>query len=330
MTDAEQKQILDKILSLNDILWEGRIVKTKLDRWKANFKTDEERVAALYLLSKFMFFNERCIRMLLEALYRDLYRYPIIRQIREDNGHTLDEKLIETEFKKVLDATLFESVGTSSESSAYLQYPFRQTCHLHEYHFRPYSWRRHPITGQNERLPRAIRYCVFIDDFCGTGNQVTDNKEVKEKIDYLRSNNPTITIYYFTLISTLKGKEHVRNTPGLFDDVDSVIDLDETFECFSDQSRIFEKGCLIDKNITEQFCRDYGKELMKHYLSNVVRMPGSVQMIEQVAENHSLGYNNCQLLLGMHHNVPDNTLPIIWYDEEHTLWNPIFKRAKKI
>ena len=40
MADTEQKQILDKILSLNDILWEGRIVKTKLDRWTANFKTE--------------------------------------------------------------------------------------------------------------------------------------------------------------------------------------------------------------------------------------------------------------------------------------------------
>lgn len=330
MPNIVQKQILDKILSLNDILWEGRVVKTKLDRWKANFNTEEEKAAALYLLSKFMFFNERCIHMLLEALYRDLYRYPIIRKIREANGNTLDETLIESEYTKVLDATLFECVGTNSESSTYLQYPFRQVANLKKSYFLDYYWVRDTSTGQVSPIQRPISICVFIDDFCGSGQQVTSNNEVKMKISYLRRCNPNIKIYYYTLISTLKGKDVVKNTLNLFDDVDSVIDLDETFECFSDRSRIFDKGCLFQKNATEQFCKEYGKELMKHYLTNVEKLSDTADKIDVLADYHSLGFHNCQLLMGMHHNVPDNTLPIIWYDEDHALWNPIFKRSKKI
>lgn len=330
MTNIDQKQILDKILSLNDILWEGRIVKTKLDRWMANFNTEEEQAAALYLLSKFMFFNERCIHMLLEALYRDLYRYPIIRKIREENGNTLDETLIESEFNKVLDVTLFECVGINSESSTYLQYPFRQVANLKKSYFLNYYWICDKATGQVRPIQRPISVCVFIDDFCGTGQQVTTNNEVKMKISYLRRCNPQIKIYYYTLISTLKGKKVVRNTPDLFDEVDSVIDLDETFKCFSDQSRIFDKRCLFNKDTTEQFCMRYGKELMKHYLTNVEKLSVDADKIDLYAKIHSLGFHNCQLLIGMHHNVPDNTLPIIWYDEDHTLWNPIFKRSKKI
>ena len=330
MADIDLRQILDKILTLSEILWEGKIVKTRLDKWEANFQTDEEKCAALYLLSKFMFFNERCIHLLLKALYRDLYRYPIIRQIREGNGDTLDEALIESEFQKVLDTTLFECVGSNSESSTFLQYPFRQVANLKTSYFRDYDWVRDMITGLETPVQRPISICVFVDDFCGTGQQVTTNNEVRAKIIYLRHNYPDVKIYYYTLISTLKGKEVVRNTPNLFDDVDSVIDLDETFECFSDQSHIIEKGCLFDKNATEKFCRSYGKDLMKHYLTNVMKITATSSELDNYAMQHSLGFHNCQLLVGMHHNVPDNTLPIIWYDEDHSLWNPIFQRAKKI
>jgi hypothetical protein len=49
-----------------------------------------------------------------------------------------------------------------------------------------------------------------------------------------------------------------------------------------------------------------------------------------MAVNMALGFGDCQLLLSMHHNTPDNTLPIIWFDEDEALWTPIFKRYNKI
>lgn len=122
----EIEYLHEKIKDLNGVMWEGRLSHMKLEEWLDNFETDEEKDAALFLLSKFVFFNEKCIRMLLVALYRDLYKYPIIEKIRKDNGNTLDETFIQSEFKKVRDTTLFECVGVSSESSSHLQYPFRQ------------------------------------------------------------------------------------------------------------------------------------------------------------------------------------------------------------
>ena len=59
----------------------------------------------------------------------------------------------------------------------------------------------------------------------------------------------------------------------------------------------------------EQMCRFYGSSLV----------PGD-----------PFGYDNGQLLIGFHHNTPDNTLPIFWYDEPGgTSWTPIFKRYPK-
>ena len=71
---------------LNSILWEYRALRPRIDKWLANFGTDQEREYALYLLSRLMYFNSSNIRNLLKALYRDLYRYPVIERIRKNNN----------------------------------------------------------------------------------------------------------------------------------------------------------------------------------------------------------------------------------------------------
>jgi hypothetical protein len=47
---------------------------------------------------------------------------------------------------------------------------------------------------------------------------------------------------------------------------------------------------------------------------------------KKLYKNHMLGYKDSQLLLGLEHNTPNNTLPIFWSEEE---WSPIFKRYGK-
>jgi hypothetical protein len=43
-----------------------------------------------------------------------------------------------------------------------------------------------------------------------------------------------------------------------------------------------------------------------------------------------LGFSDCQLLIGFHHNTPNSTLPIIWFDEPGgPPWTPIFRRYSK-
>ena len=156
---AEIEYLHEKIKDLNGVLWEGRLSHVKLEEWISNFETEEEKDAALYLLSKFVFFNEKNIRMLLVALYRDLYKYPIIEKIRKDNGHTLDEAFIKAEFKKERDKTLFACVGDTSESSSHLQYPFRQENKISKSLFVDYE------RNGSLKIARTLTRCVFIDDF---------------------------------------------------------------------------------------------------------------------------------------------------------------------
>ena len=50
-----------------------------------------------------------------------------------------------------------------------------------------------------------------------------------------------------------------------------------------------------------------------------------------LGEKHALGFEDSQLLLGFHHNIPDNTLPIMWFDgPDRVPWKPIFRRYPKL
>ena len=114
---------------------------------------------------------------------------------------------------------------------------------------------------------------------------------------------------YFTLFATEHGIAEFQQKTG-FDKVDAVFRLDDTYKCFKDESRYF-VNCnpQIERLFAEKMCRAYGVQL---------------------SPNNPLGYKDGQLLLGFHHNIPDNTLPIIWFDEEAGIpWTPIFRRYPK-
>ena len=140
------------------------------------------------------------------------------------------------------------------------------------------------------RNPRVERY-VFIDDFCGSGTQGIDYSE--DILEELKSINSDIHVSYFVLFATNEGIERVRKDT-LFDSVECIYTLDSSFKCFSANSRVFSNTPAgLDKNEIESMCRHYGGQLVP---------------------NHPLGYSDCQLLIGFHHNIPDNTIPIIWVD----------------
>ena len=66
------------------------------------------------------------MRELMKALYRDLYRYPVIAKIRRSNNDTTDCIVIDRLFEEELNHTHFIGVGNPSESGCHLLYYFRQ------------------------------------------------------------------------------------------------------------------------------------------------------------------------------------------------------------
>ena len=111
------EKYIKKIKLLNETIWENKVSKNKIDKWLDNFK-DEEKNQALYLLTQFIYFSEFSVEKLLEALYRDVFKYKIIYDLRKSNDNTLDHEFLEAEFIEHLKKTRFVSLGNPSESSA--------------------------------------------------------------------------------------------------------------------------------------------------------------------------------------------------------------------
>lgn len=319
------KEILTKkIMVLDEFLWEGRAKSESIERWLSNFKSEKEKIHCLFLISQFTYFGSRQVRNSLVSLYRDIYKYQKIEKIRKSLTNSTDIKKINDKFKKQLNQTRFLGIGNPSESGTHMLYYFRQENKLSKNLFiNVYDIF---TRGKNKNLrlkyPRVNNY-VFIDDFCGSGSQAKDySKNIVTEIKRLSKN---IKVDYLMLIGTQKGLNEVRKLN--FDNVEAVFTLDDSFKTFDNDSRYFRNIYSgIDQKYAEKLCKKHGKKLMYYYWQRE-GIPN--KELNKYSDATSLGFGDCQLLLGFHHNIPDNTLPIIWYDEGDTPWIPIFKRYNK-
>ncbi len=300
-----------KIKILNETIWDRRATWPAVEQWLANLpqdtpETQSERLHALFLLSQFMYFGAREIRQLIRALYRDVFAYPIIEGIRRAHADTIDRRVIGPRFSSEIRATRFLGIGNPSESGTHLLYYFRQENRLPRRLFvNPHELFTTDAAGVRAcRFPRVTRY-VFLDDLCASGQQAEAYAEsiVKE----LKTLQPSSTVHYYVLFATSGALQAIRATA--FDRVQALVELDTSFRCFDDASRYFvDAPPEIDKEFAREFCTRYGRQLLP---------------------SHPLGYRDGQLLLGFHHNTPDNTLPIIWHDRPNGRWRPIFPRYPK-
>ena len=301
----------EKVKVLHDSIWERRADWPRVSAWLDQFNddqtTEEDRLQALYLLSNFMYFGTNEIRALLKSLYRDVFRASVIAEIRRKTPNLrMDE--IEATFAKELSRTRFVSLGNPSESSAFLLYYFRQENELPRECFISGAEIFTLSTGKLKVRDPGIRRYVFIDDMCGSGKQGEEYS--LNTVIPLKSLDRDVQAYYYALFGTAVGISRLRSLTQ-FDKVHPIVELDDSFQCFSDGSR---------------FYRDAADPLGRSAAMVLARRFGA-----RLQPNHPLGFQNGQLLLGFAYNTPDNTLPIIWSSgTEDFPWTPVFKRYSKL
>ncbi len=314
--------LLGKIKTLNERLWEQRANMPVIEAWLENFKGEEEpyegeRIQALYLLSQFIFFGTREVRELLRALYRDQFRYPVMARLRETHDDSVDVTLLHQLYEKELRQTRFLGVGSPAESGTHLLYYFRQENQLAKNVFVSLAglYDRRIDDPAVALADSEVRRIVFLDDLCGSGTQASRYSErvlptlrkVAERNDF------SLQIEYLVLVAQREALAEVAEKTD-FDRVGTVLELDETHRCLSPASRHFHDAEQADQDhVTPQSALDlaqrYGAKLWP---------------------SHPLGWRDSQLLLGFSHNIPDNTLPILWFDQPPPPWTPIFPRYPKI
>jgi len=318
MTETREK-LMKRVLILNDRVWERRLSKPKIDEWLANFtgkvvEVELERLHALFWLSQFMYFGSREIRVLLKALYRDLFLCPMINDVRTrlPSGHSDDDLMRAVTAE--LAHTRFLGVGNPSESGVHLLYFFRQENVLAKAQFMDAAqiFERKNATMRILRKPGIRRY-VFLDDICGSGDTATNySTTILSELLLLA---PNVKASYYSLFASAEGLKQVREGTLFGSASGAVYELDETYKSLSPHSRYFTTTEYpeIDRATACSIATVYGDLLDPAY---------------------SPGYKNSQLLLGFHHNTPDNTLGIIWAEDVPATgskpWSPIFKRYPKI
>jgi len=311
------QQLNQKIKTLNELLWGRRITNPVVEQWLSNFAGElpdsREKIHALYILSCFMYFGDKEIRALLKALFCELFKCRIISDIRRRNHDTSDFDFINVEFKKELEMTRFLGVGNPSESGYHLLYFFRQENSLHTKFFAHDSdilkisrnTDGKPIPEL--RYPEIKRY-VYIDDFCGSGQQITEY--LFERTKLIKELKTDVELCYYVLFGSASTLKTIRDDQN-FDSVDAVCELDDSYKCFQGGRYFKEYGSALNSNFAKEMCKNYGNKLFI---------------------GHPLGYRDSELLIGFYHNVPDDTLPIIWSEGngDDIKWYPIFKRYPKI
>lgn len=314
MSPQEEKKLRDRLKRLDETVWEGRVKQSNLNTWLENFSgastsgnAAKEQDHALHLLSQFIYYGEREIKELLVAAYRDHFLYGLVQDIRTANP-TASKSAVSDFARQKLSQTRFLPVGNPSESGSHLLYFFRQENALPKDLFcsleHAFDLDQSPIALRDATIDRL----VFFDDLCGSGSQVRDY--LGPFLRGIKHRHPSLKIEYLILVATSDGKDFVQSL-NIFDKVHCTIVFDQHYRAYSNESIFFSTPlpASIDKSESEMIMRHYGSNLLDF--------------------DNALGWNDCQLLVGFHHNTPDNTLPVFWKKSEIPSWTPIFYRYEK-
>ena len=302
------KELTAKLRALSTDAWGGECEWGVIRRWLLGFTNRTglgeafEQLHALHLLSSFLYFATPEVRELLRSLYRDVFRYEIVSDIRHQHSNSTDSDLIDRLYHEELYTTRFLPLGNPSESSSHLLYYFRQVNDLPKSSFSHV----HEAIELTKTSRNAITTCVFIDDFTATGDQAIEYSS--NVAGRLRGAGGHIEVKYYVMLATTTALQTISASSD-FDEVKCVLEVPDDF-------RAFDENSLFYVDPPEQISRTSMKKIAQHY--------GRI-----LAPEHPLGYGNSELLLGFSHNIPDNTLPIFCISGESGSWHPPFPRAVK-
>jgi len=289
----EEEKIFQYFSDINETIWENSISKQDIEDWIKNFKPQKlinVRKLALDLLMGFIYYNEDEIHFLCKHAFSEYKR----QKIKEEIKKGLSIKDAEILFHDSVSQIKF--IGKNGDSSGYFSYLFRQINGLPLENF----------ISSIEEIRSDTSTLIIVDDFIGTGDTVINFNNSLEKSGVFKK-NPKIQVYYLSLIVTESGLTKIQSSNPKCKLIYSEL-LSQDYKAFSEKSSVLPDYQMEERKHAKIVCKKIGEFLE--------------------GEMYSLGYKNSELLIGLHHNIPNNTLPIIWSEKKE--WVPIFRRKKKI
>lgn len=271
------------------VAWDKDISDAQIDKWLGNFTGKYFDSAE----------NEKKLALWLLAHFT-YYTYEDVRilcrnlfnQYLHVKLHNYKGDNLSTAITDIIENTVFVGLGNDSESGNNILYYFRQENRL-------------PKTCFEICPEHTYKNLVYIDDVTISGSQA---------LDYINSRSIEADHVYAALLIATEGAIGHLSEPTVGVRPIATMILDERDQTFSDKAYAFsDKRVAAIRPIAREFCRRYGS----------IATTGCGYM-----QQHPLGYNDGQYMIGFKYNTPDNTLPIFWGTGGG--WVPLFKRYQKI
>ena len=215
----------------------------------------------------------------------------LIHELIPDDGIDDINLLIE----EIVNSTFFVPLGSPSESSSTILYYYRLENSIPPNKF-GYINKDSILKNTN------IKNIVFIDDVSLSGTQAT---RAIRKIDGWDDIYAKKNIYFTPLITSKKAIDNFKERLENINIIPAIV-VNEGDKCLSDYSYIFRDNIHIEN------CK-----VMVDYYHEKYSM-----------EYEPLGYKCCNLAIGFFYNVPNNTLPLFWTNNEK--YQGLFTRTEKI
>ncbi|MDO8873583.1 MAG: hypothetical protein Q7V05_12780 [Methanoregula sp.] len=289
---VDEEKFFQYCSDINLAIWENKTCKDDIEEWINNFNPQKKidvRKMAIDLLLGFIYYNEAEIRYLCKHAFSEFKR----QKMKEEIKKGLSIKDAEQYFTNSVSKINF--IGKSGDSTAYIAYIFRQVNGLIQKNF----------INSIDEISSDANTLIIVDDIVGSGNSVINfHKSLQEARIFEK--HPDIKIYYLSLIMTEGGLKKIISIDPDFKLIYSEL-LSKNYKAFSENTCILADYSTMDREIAKLVCKKIGNFLE--------------------GEMYELGFLGSELLIGFHHNIPNNTLPLIWSNKHD--WIPLFKRWEK-
>ena len=199
------------------------------------------------------------------------------------------------EVRKPGNDTRYLGLGMPAESGSLVAYYYRGANEI------PLGQFLEPkqIVDKTYLLRQHIKTIVLLDDFIGSGNQAIEFWQ--DLSASLGAAADSFKFFYSAFIGYREGQQLIESQTKLT--VNLVRQLD-------DQDKAFGFGSPL----IVEYAREAAKDVFRQYG-------------QRLFPKHPLGYRDGQALIVFDHNTPNNSLPVLWSEEDG--WFPLFKRYIK-
>lgn len=283
-------------------IWSG-IELVQLKAWLSNFSDDIEKYFAAWILDRLIYRSHRQTVALMLQLFQRVIpkltsKYPCPSGPLEDIIQALDKNrhisYSQNQFRFVVAVRQGDPPTKSAFEIARImkrEFSLREDFFIYPKDI--------PTT-----ITTGVRTFIFIDDFMGTGDQFTTDL-IKKELSAIVI-DPDLFFAYTPLTAHYSGIYKLkREFPQI--KCDTVETLGEEHEIFNSNSGIVETS-PDSLNEMRKFYYDYLEK------KNI-----------QVDKDERRGYGNLDLAYAFEHAAPDNSLPILWYQQDQN-FHPLFKR----